>query len=97
MSRTAKTVCTHPREIRRITRLITELPSGGRVRIVERNGQVLTGTVVERPAMQVFEDGDGREGLNAVVRIEDPAAPPWDADLWLTDIRRVESLDEPGG
>lgn len=97
MSRTAKTVCTHPREIRRITCLITELPSGGRVRIVERNGQVLTGTVVERPAMQVFEDGDGREGLNAVVRIDDPAAPPWDADLWLTDIRRVESLDEPGG
>lgn len=93
MGRIAKTVCTRVADIRRITRLIGELPSGERVRIVERNGQVLTGTVIERPAMQVFEDVHGKEGLNAVVRIDDPSAPPWNAELWLSDIRRVESLN----
>lgn len=91
MSRFAKTICTRPDDIERITQLVAELPSGERVRIVEHNGQVFTGTVVERPSAQVFEDAHGMEGINAVVRIDDPSAPPWSAELWLSDIRSVES------
>lgn len=93
MGRSAKTVCTHPREIDRLNRLITELPQGERVRVVENGGQMFSGTVVERPALQLFEDADGNEGFNAVLRLDDPSAPPWDADLWLSDILRVEPLD----
>lgn len=92
MSRTAKTVCTQPDEIDRITRLVTEMPTGEVVRIVERNGQIFTGTVVERPCVQLFEDGRGVEGINAVVRIDDPSAPPWSVELWLSDIEAVETL-----
>ncbi|MBO9664101.1 DUF3247 family protein [Dokdonella sp.] len=92
MSRIAKTICTQADDIERITRLVTEMPTGEPVRIVERNGQVFTGTVVERPCVQVFEDVHGTEGINAVVRIDDPSAPPWSAELWLSDIEAVEPL-----
>jgi hypothetical protein len=92
MGRFANTVCTNPRDIERLERLVTALPGDTRVRITENDGQVITGTVVERPALQLFEDADGTEGFNAVVRIDDPAAPPWTAYLWLSDIRSVDHL-----
>lgn len=46
--------------------------------------------MVERPALQLFQNADGEEGFNAVVRIDDPVAPPWTAYVWLSDIREVE-------
>lgn len=97
MSRFAQVVCRRSEEIRRNTRLVTELPSCERVRVVERDGKEFTGTVVERPALQVFEDARGREGINALLRIDDPSAPPWSAELWLSDIRTVESLGHANG
>lgn len=92
MGRFAATVFTRQPDIDRIERLVTALPSDAQVRIVENNGQVFTGTVIERPAVQLFEDAEGVQGFNAVVRIDDPSAPPWTAYLWLSDIRSVERL-----
>ncbi|TCO40238.1 DUF3247 family protein [Dokdonella fugitiva] len=60
--------------------------------VTGNDGQRITGTVVERPALQLFEDAAGNEGFNAVVRIDDPAAPPWTAHVWLSDIGDVDRL-----
>ena len=92
MSRTADRVLTAQRDIDRIEGLIVALQGQHRVRITLRNGDVVKGTVVERPAVQVFEDAAGNQGVNSVVRIDDPTAPPWQVDLWLSDIDQVEHL-----
>lgn len=92
MGRFAKTVCTRQDAIDRIERLVTELPGEAKVRVAVATGQVFNGTVVERPAVQLFEDADGVEGFNGVLRLDDPTAPPWSVDLWLSDIRTVERI-----
>lgn len=93
MGRHANTVCTTPEDIERIERLVAALPDDARVRITSVDGQVITGTVAERPALQLFQDARGNEGFNAVVRVDDPAAPPWTDYLWLSDIRSVDPID----
>ena len=93
MARNAANVVSEPADILRIERFVLELPSQARVRITQRNGEVFTGTVTERPALQVFENYDGDVGLNAQVRLDDPAAPPWTVYLWLGDIAKVERVD----
>ncbi len=53
----------------------------------------MRGTVAARPTMQVFEDGHGNEGMNAIVRIEDAAleAPETAGtyDVWVDRIVRI--------
>ncbi len=93
MARNAAHVVSAPSDVMRIEQLVVELPSQARVRITQRNGEVFTGTVTERPALQVFETCDGGVGLNAQVRLDDPAAPPWTVYLWLGDIAKVERID----
>jgi hypothetical protein len=49
-----------------------------------------------RPSTQVFETVDGRQGINAVVRIEAPTPdggtqPRW-RDVWVDRIQGVEHL-----
>ena len=93
MGRYAKRVVVDHDGIDRLTQLVTELPSQARVRIHLYDGTVYTGTVVERPALQQFSDADGVSGINAEVRLDDPAAPAWQVDVWLSDIDRIERLD----
>ncbi len=76
----------------RIEHLVMQLPSQARVRITMRNGDVFTGTVTERPATQLVRSGVADESINAMVRLDDPAAPPWNVYLWLSDIERVETV-----
>ena len=92
MTRTAARVFTEQRDIERIESLVVALPSQSRVRVTLRNGDVISGTVTERPATQVFEDPAGNQGINSVLRLDDPSAPVWQIDLWLSDIERVEQL-----
>ena len=76
----------------RIEDLVMQLPSQARVRVTMRNGDVFTGTVTERPATQLIRTGVAEESTNAMVRLDDPAAPPWNVYLWLSDIERVETV-----
>lgn len=92
MGRFAKTVCTHQADIDRIERLAALLPGTARVRLALDGGQVFTGTVVERPAVQLFEDADGNEGFNAIVRLDEVETPSCNADLWLSDVERIERV-----
>jgi len=92
MSRTANRVFTEQGDIDRIEGLIVALPGRARVRVTLRNGDVISGTVIERPAAQVFEDPAGNQGINSVVRLDEPTVPVWQIDVWLGDIERVEQL-----
>ena len=76
----------------RIEDLVMQLPSQARVRITMRNGDVFTGTVTERPATQLVRSGVAEASINAIVRLDDPSAPPWNVYLWLSDIDRVETI-----
>jgi hypothetical protein len=81
-----------PADAARIEDLVMQLPSQARVRITMRNGDVFTGTVTERPATQLIRSGVADESINAMVRLDDPTAPPWNVYLWLSDIERVETV-----
>jgi hypothetical protein len=94
MGRKAEKIYTEPREIERIQRLVVQLPSQARVRITMNNGNIVAGTVTERPAAQLFEDAFRATGMNGQVRLDDPTVPRWTAYLWLGDIKRVERLIE---
>ena len=48
--------------------------------------------MVERPALQLFDDADGVQGFNAMLRLDDPSAPDGTTYLWLGDIRSIEHL-----
>ena len=95
MGRYATRVYVDPGDIARIEHLVTALPSQAQVRVILHNGDVLRGTVTERPALQLYEDAEGLEGFNGELRLDDPQAPPWQAYVWLGDIARVERLDPP--
>lgn len=95
MGRNATKVFVEPGEIARIEQLVTQLPTLARVRVILRDGEEISGTVTERPALQLYEDARGVEGFNAELRLDDPQAPPWEAYIWLGDIERVYRLDPP--
>ena len=56
------------------------------------DGGSITGVVTTRPSVQVFRDGDGHEGFNAVVRIDDHRRPDVTHYLWLDRIASVTSM-----
>lgn len=92
MGRTAAIVYTEQREIDRLEQLVTHLPGDVHVRITDAEGRKFEGTVVERPAPQLFENAEGDEGFNAMLRLDDPTATEGTRYLWLGDIRNVEHL-----
>ena len=93
MARSAEHVYTDPADIKRIEALIEDLPGNAKVTITERDGTISTGMVAVIPGVQVFRDGDGNEGMNAVVRLEDPEQSGVIRTIWLDQIVRVEHLD----
>ena len=93
MKATVNSLRAGPADVARIEHLVMKLPSQARVRVVMRNGDVFTGTVTERPATQLIRYGIGEESINAMLRLDDPSAPPWNVYLWLSDIESVETLD----
>jgi Protein of unknown function (DUF3247) len=93
MGRMAPEILVDAAAIEQLESLILQLPSQAQVRIRTREGSIVCGTVTERPALQLFEDARGDEGINAVVRLDDPQVPPWTIYLWLTDVRSVDQLD----
>jgi Protein of unknown function (DUF3247) len=93
MGRNAKYIATEPGDIERIEQLVCEMPNLARVRITQKNGDTVDGTVVDRPTTQVFENDACDQGVNAIVRLEDDSSPPQTLYLWLSDIEKVEHLD----
>lgn len=93
MEKLAPHLFTSTTDIARIEQLATRLAGSVRVRIGLHDAKVITGTVAEQPIVQMFRDPAGNEGMNGVVRLEDPDVPLWTAYLWLSDIDTIERLD----
>ncbi|MGH8085690.1 MAG: DUF3247 family protein [Lysobacter sp.] len=102
MTRNAEHVHVDPAEVDRIRQHIEQLPNGAHVVLQMDDGDRLEGVVAARPVAQLFFDPDGREGTNAVLRLEHPSinAPAigdadsgsW-RDVWVDRIRAVRRLD----
>ena len=100
MTRVAPQVHVDNREIARLEALALRLSQDQRVHVRLHDGRELTGIVSQMPSMQTFFDPDGREGLNAIVRIEtvlDDGRPHEGGEhyLWLDHIDDVWSLPNP--
>ena len=93
MAQYAEHVCVDPAEIRRLESLVADLQGNGRVSIVLKDGSTCEGVVSVRPTVQVLRDHDGREGVNAEVRLERPREPAWNRSIWLDQVSRVEHFD----
>ena len=99
MARIAPRIHISADDVARLEALARQLPQDERVRIELHDGSTCAGIVEIQPSVQVFFDPQGREGSNAVVRIElmpDPAANAGgQRDLWLDEIAGVWRLPNP--
>lgn len=93
MGRSATKVFTQPADIARLEHWVTELAVNARVRVYCGHTAPQEGVVTVTPTVQVFQDGDGNEGLNGIVKLESDQRPDWGGAIWLGDITGVEHLD----
>ena len=92
MSRTPPRLHDSREDLEAIERWIVELDDEAIVRVTLDDGIVVEGTVSARPTLEVFRDGEGREGHNALLRLDDLERPETPHYLWVGDIRAVERL-----
>lgn len=93
MGQLAEHVYTDQAIIAQLEKLVDQLPANGQVVLVMRDGSSCDGVVCARPSVQIFRDGEAREGINATVKLLRPDAPEWSRQVWLDQIARVEHLD----
>jgi len=93
MSRTAPRVHADKAVIDRMEALCDRLEQDARVAVQTDRGEWVRGIVSPQPTVQTFFDGDGREGLNGVVKIE--TGDGRDVYLWLDEVAFVEQLPNP--
>jgi len=93
MGRIARVVFTQPADVARMEQWVEELAINARVRVHLTAGAPVEGVVMVTPTIQVFKDADDIEGMNGVVKLEDPQQPGWSGLVWLGDIVGVEHLD----
>ncbi|HJS35226.1 MAG TPA: DUF3247 family protein [Pseudoxanthomonas sp.] len=92
MTQAPQHLYTRQDDIARMEALILQLPDEAKVELKLTDGGSITGIVPVRPSVQVFRDADGREGFNAVVRIDDGTRPEVAHYLWLDRIASVTAL-----
>jgi hypothetical protein len=105
MARVAPRVYVHADDIARLEHLIEQLPESRRVQVLLEDGTRLQGIVELRPGIQAFYDPQGREGMNALLRLEaflddgrthDGGLDNGGVhDIWLDAIREVTRLPNP--
>lgn len=92
MTQSADRVYTDPEQIRRLSRLIEQLPDAGLIDIVLVDGSRRNAVVTTRPSLQTFLDADGNEGINAVVRLDDPKTDQGSMYLWLDEVLEIHPI-----
>lgn len=98
MTKLADRVYTESSDIGRLSLLIESLPDEAQVDLVLIDGSRQVGVVTTRPSLQTFLDPAGNEGVNAVVRLDDPNIKDRTLYLWLDEIlevRPIHSADRP--
>lgn len=100
MARVAPRVHVDDAEIARLESIALQLSQDERVQITLEDGSRMVGMVSATPTMQAFFDPHGREGMNALVRLEaflddGRSHPGGSRDFWLDEIRDVTRLPSP--
>jgi Protein of unknown function (DUF3247) len=100
MARVAPRVYVDAADIARLEAIGAQLSQDARVQVSLEDGSRLSGMVSAMPTVQAFFDPQGREGMNALLRLEaflddDRAHPGGIHDLWLDEIRAVARLPNP--
>ena len=100
MSRIAPRVYQQAADIARLQAIADQLLENERVRVVLADGSQVDGIVELTPSMLVFFDPDGREGMNATLRLEaflDDGRPHPATlfNIWLDEIDGVTRLPNP--
>ncbi|QWP75472.1 DUF3247 family protein [Lysobacter sp. K5869] len=91
MTQLADRVYRDAAEIERLTALVAGLPDEGLVDLQLIDGSWRAAVVTTRPSLQTFLDPEGNEGVNAVVRIDDPTTGRSDY-LWIDEIARIRPV-----
>jgi hypothetical protein len=94
MARVATRVYTNQTDLARLEAIVLQLRQDQRVHVTLQNGSQQTGTVSAVPAMQVFFDPHGLEGMNALVKL-DGQTGDHDCTFWLDEIASVTRLPNP--
>ena len=94
MSRVAPRVHVEAAGIARLEALALQLPQDQRVHVLLEDGRQVSGIVCATPSVQAFFDPAGREGINAVVRIETMGTAVAE-NLWLDQVVEVTRLPNP--
>ncbi len=97
MARIAPRVYVDEAGIARLEAVTLQLSQDERVQVTLEDGDRIVGTVSATPAMQAFFDPQGREGMNALVRLEaflddGRPHPGGSRDVWLDEIREITRL-----
>ena len=110
MARVAPRVYVDAADIAQLEAIAIQLPQDERVRVSMEDGRQVAGMVSATPTVQAFFDPRGREGMNALLRLdacfddarfedarrEDARAHPDGIhDLWLDEISAVARLPNP--
>ncbi len=94
MAREATRVYTQQDDLARLEAIALQLPQDQRVQVTLRDGSQQTGIVSAVPAMQAFFDPHGREGMNAMVKL-DRQTGDQGCTMWLDEITSVTRLPNP--
>jgi hypothetical protein len=100
MSRVAPRVYVDAQDIERLEAIGARLPENERVRITLDSGEQVEGIVELTPSMLVFFDPEGREGMNATLRLEPflddgRPHPAGLLNIWLDEIRDIVRVPNP--
>ncbi len=92
MSNIAERVHTDQAQIALIESRIMELNDASAVELSLSDGRKLQGVVTVRPSVQTFRDADGREGINALLRLDDLHEPGKTHHIWLDQVTDIFPL-----
>lgn len=67
------------------------MPEQAQVLLLD-DGSRVGGTVSVRPTLQTFRDREEREGINGLLRLDDPLHPEQQHYVWLDRIGEVQPL-----
>lgn len=94
MSRNADHVYSAPADIARLESHIAHLRDDARVQLSMHDGRVLRGVVATLPGLQTFYGPGDVEGLNGMLRLEEPLDGGGSRvhNLWLDQIDAIRPL-----
>lgn len=93
MTQIAERVHTDQAQIALIESRIMELNDAVAVELSFSDGRKLQGVVTVRPSVQTFRDAEGREGINALLRLDDLHDPEKTHHIWLDQVTDIFPLN----